>query len=321
MRIVVLGAGGDHKTEASIVRAARALGHQCRLVNTVSWRRYAGSWSARWVRYLSDSFEPDFLLITRHAMELGEDTVQRILRGRTSVFWYFDYEPKEKVLALGRLTGRMYVTCLGQVEGYRRAGIDLVRFLPQGVDPERDRPARTAPSDYQCDASFVGSGTAQHRYPVLRAVAAAVRLQIRGPGWSHAPDDLPVMGGPVHGRRLAQVIRGAAVSLGINAHPAQDREPFSVSNRIWKVMGCAGFYLGRRVEGSENFAIGGQHCAWYSTAGEAAELVHHYLASPEERTRIAQAGHAHALSHHTYAHRLKLLLADEEYPLTRSYSS
>jgi spore maturation protein CgeB len=118
----------------------------------------------------------------------------------------------------------------------------------------------------------------------------------------------------VHGRRLAQVIRGAAISLGVNADPAQDQEPFSVSNRMWRVMGCGGFYLGRRVKGIESFAIGGEHCAWYSRPDEAAELARYYLAKPEERRRIAQAGHAHALALHTYAHRLAMLLADEEYP-------
>jgi len=313
--MVVLGAGGSHKTEASIARAARALGHQCRLVNVVGWLRYGGTWGGRWIRYLTESYQPDLLLLTRHAIELGEPTLRALLRGRTAVFWYFDYEPKAKVLSLGRLVGRMCVTCLGQVETYRRAGVDVVKFLPQGVDPEQDRPAPDAPAAYQCDASFVGSGHFPHRYEVLRSVAASVRLQIRGPGWAAAPDDLPVVGGPVQGRRLAQVIRGAAVSLGVNADPAQDREPCSVSNRMWRVMGCAGFYLGRRVPGIESFAVGGQHCAWYATAREAAELARHYLTQPEERHRLAQAGHRHALAHHTYTHRLELLLAGRDYPV------
>jgi len=313
--MVVLGAGGAHKTEASITRAAGTLGHQCRLINVVGWLRYGGSWGRRAVAYLTQSFEPDLLLVTRHAIELGEPALRDLLRNRPAVFWYFDFEPKEKVLALGRLVGRMYVTCLAQIETYRAAGVDVVRFLPQAVDPEQDRPAPDAPTAYHCDASFVGSGHSSHRYEVLRAVASAVRLQIRGPGWSTAPDDLPVVGGPVRGRRLAQVIRGAAVSLGINADPAQDRQPCSVSNRMWRVMGCAGFYLGRQVPGIESFAVGGQHCAWYSSPGEAAELARHYLTRPEERRRLAQAGHQHALAHHTYAHRLAILLAGREYPV------
>jgi len=315
MRIVVLGAGGARKTEASIVRAARALGHGCRLVDVVRWRRYAGSWSAPLVSYLTHSFEPDFILLTRHAVELGETALKRLLRGREAAFWYFDFEPKDKVLSLGRMVGMMYVTCLPHVGYYRGAGVEEVHFMPQGVDPEYDLPAATAPRQYQCDTSFVGSGQASHRYAVLRAVAAVSRLQIRGHGWKTAPADLPVVGGPVYGSRLRQVIRGASISLGANSHPAQDTERASVSNRMWKVLGCGGFYLGRGVGDIESFAKDGVHCAWYRDETDAAELTRHYLSQPEARARIAQAGRAHALGHHTYAHRLALLLDRKGYPL------
>jgi spore maturation protein CgeB len=315
MRIAVLGAGGDHKTEASIVSAAHSLGHDSRLVNVVGWRRYAGPVAGRMVRYLTDAFEPDFVLLTRHTIELGDAAVRGLVRGRPAAFWYFDFEPKEIVVRLGRLVGRMYVTCLGQVDAYRAAGVDQVDFLPQGFDPERDAPATSAPREYQCDTSFVGSGHSRHRDNVLRAVAAVSRLQIRGPGWSGAPSDLPVAGGPVHGNRLAQVIRGAAISLGASASPQLDTERFSASNRMWRILGCGGFYLGRHVEGIENFAADAQHCAWYRDAGHAADLTGHYLAHPEERERIAREGRSHALAHHTYAHRLALLLEGKGYPL------
>ena len=140
------------------MRAARSLGHTCRLINVVGWRRYTGAWSGRLVRYLTDGFEPDFLVLTRHAIELGEPTVRSIVSGRTAVFWYFDLEPKEKVVQLGRLVDRMYVTYLPQVEAYRAAGVAQVGFLPQGVDPDVDVPAACTSAEYRCDMSFVGSG-------------------------------------------------------------------------------------------------------------------------------------------------------------------
>ncbi|HET8834258.1 MAG TPA: glycosyltransferase [Gemmatimonadales bacterium] len=313
MRVVVLGAGGARKTETSIARAARALGHECRLVNAVTWTRYAGPFAPRAIRYAVESFDPDFVVLTRHAILAGETELQALLRGRGAAFWYFDLPPRPAVLALARLVGNLYVTSPGQVERYRAAGVEEVRFLPQGVDPVRDRPARSAPPDLECDASFVGSGQFPHRYPVLRAVGAACRLQIRGPGWEGAPADLPVAGGAVHGRRLRQVIRGAAISLGANATAEQDREPASASNRMWRILGCGGFYLGQRVPGIEEFAADGRHCAWYRSAEQAAELAVHYLASPDQRCRIAEAGRAHALEHHTYARRLELLLAGRSY--------
>jgi hypothetical protein len=315
MRIVVLGAGGAHKTEASIVRAARALGHACRLVSAVKWTRLAGPFGHRIAAYRVESFEPDFLILTRHAIELGEPTIRRIVRGRPSVFWYFDPHPKEKVVQLGRLVGSMYITYLAQVGWYRSAGIPEVRFLPQGVDPERDAPAESAPARYRCDSSFVGSGQYPYRYAVLRAVAGVSRLQIRGPGWSKAPADLPVAGGPVYGTRLAQVIAGAAISLGASAHPEQDLDRASASNRMWKILGCGGFYLGPYVRDIDCFARDGVHCAWYGDAEHAIELTRYYLQEPDRRARIAEAGRSHALTHHTYAQRLELLLRGTGYPL------
>jgi hypothetical protein len=231
------------------------------------------------------------------------------------VFWYFDLEPTDKVVALARLTQRMFVTCFGQIETYQRAGVAEVKFLPQGVDPTVDAPASSVRPQYRCDTSFVGSGHSRHRYDVLRAVARVSRLQIRGSGWDDAPAELPIAGGPVHGRKLAEVVRGASISLGANAHPSLDLYRASASNRMWRVFGCGGFYLGRHVEDIERFATDGVHCAWYRDATHAAELTEHYLGHSDERERIARTGRAHALAHHTYAHRLTLLLDGQGYPL------
>jgi Glycosyl transferases group 1 len=314
MRIVVLGASGSRKTESSIVHAARVLGHRCRQVNAAGLAQW-GAPGRRVARYLVDSFEPEFLILTRHAIELEAPTLQLILGKRSAVFWYFDPQVKERVLQLGRLVGRMYVTYLAQVEQYRRSGVPHVGFLPQGVDPLRDVPATTFPRVYECDTSFVGSGQYSYRYAVLRAVAAVSRLQIRGPGWRHAPADLPVAGGPVYGRQLSQVIRGAAISLGASAHPEQDAGRASASNRMWKILGCGGFYLGPYVRDIEIFARDRVHCAWYRDPADATELTRHYLCHPEERDRIARTGRQHALDHHTYAHRLRLLLEGQDYPV------
>jgi hypothetical protein len=315
MRVVVLGAGGARKTEASIVRAARSLGHACRLVNVVGLTRYAGPLARRIIAWQAEAFEPDFVLLTRHAILASKPILRSLLRRREAAFWYFDPQPKAAVVALGRLVGRMYHTYFAQLGWYRAAGIPEVRFLPQGLDPERDRPAAWVPAVLRCDASFVGSGQYPHRYALLRAVGAVCRLQLRGPGWERAPADLPVAGGPVHGRRLRQVIGAASISLGASAHPEQDADRASASNRMWKVLGCGGFYLGAHVPDIQTFAVGGRHCAWYTSPSNAAEQALHYLAEPEERRRIAETGRAHALSHHTYAHRVELLLAGREYEL------
>lgn len=313
-RIVVLGAGGARKTEDAIVRAAQSLGHQARLVNVVGWRRRLGPLALPLVERLVSSFEPDLVLTTRHAWLLGEARLRRIFRGRRSVFWYFDPEPYPGTLELGRLVDALYITYRGQLERYRAAGFPVVRFLPQGMDPDRDHPVPARP-EFRCDVSFVGSGPYPYRWEILRAVAKVAALQIRGPGWQDAPPDLPVAGGPVHGDTFAAVIASAKIALGADAMPAQSNDEASASNRMWKILGCGGYYLGPYVPGIEHFARDGEHCVWYRSHEEAITKIGAALGDPGARTRIASAGRAHALANHTYAHRLAILLRNEEYPL------
>jgi len=319
VRVVVIGAGRYHKNEAAIARAVRSLGHPCRLVNAATWTHNFGRMAAPVLARRVDAFEPDTIIVSRHALALGADRLAQLLRGRYSVFWYFDLQtpPLPNIVALGRMVDTMYVTCLPQIETYRALGIANVLHLPQGADPFLDRPARRIPRHYRCDAAFVGTGDSPHRHALLRAVARVANLQVRGTGWHGAPD-LPVVGGRTDGRAYARAIGGAAISLGANSLPEHARQYASASNRMWKVMGCGGFYLGEWVDGIELFARGGEHCAWFRDADEAVALVRHYLANPDARRRIMIAGRQHTLAQHTYADRVRLILARQGYELPRT---
>jgi hypothetical protein len=145
-------------------------------------------------------------------------------------------------------------------------------------------------------------------------------LQIRGPGWRKAPPGLPIAGGPVYAKAYAQAVGGAAISLGAHSLPEMAFQTASASNRMWKVMGCAGFYLGEWVEGIDVLAADGVHCAWYRNLDEGIELIRHYLDRPDDRRRISLAGRRHALEHHTYAHRISLLLEGKGYQLPQTIS-
>jgi hypothetical protein len=294
----------------------RSLGHQCRVVNVVNWTQSLGRLAAPLMHRRIAAFRPDVLICSRHALLLGEDRLRALFRGRFSAFWYFDLRipPIPAVITLGRLVDTMYTTYAPQVETFQRLGISRVLHLPQGMDPELDRPPiGRIPQQFHCDAAFIGNGNFPNRFAVLRAVAQVARLQIRGTGWDAAPRDLPVVGGPVYGRTYAQAVAGAAISLGANSLPEMARQHGSASNRMWKVMGCGGLYLGEWVDGLDAFARHGRHCAWFRTPAEAAALTRHYLDHPEERREIAAAGRRHALAHHTYAHRVRLLLDDRGY--------
>jgi hypothetical protein len=309
MRVVVLGAAGVRRTEMAIVRAARSLGHTCRLVDVAGWRRRLGVLADPLVTRLAEGFRPDAVIFTRHAHHLEPEHVGQLCAGRVAGVWYFDYAPTPapELLQLARAAGRLFVTCRSQLDAYRAAGVPEVLFLPQAMDPAYDRPATRVPSRYRCDLSFVGSGQYPDRHELLRRLATIGKLQIRGPAWGGATG-LPIAGGPVWGTRFARVVAGAAISIGAHAIAGQENQVACDSNRIWKVLGCGGFYLGAWQPGSEEFARHGVHCVWYRGADEALALAERYLGTPGEREAIAAAGQEHARRHHTYAHRLALLL-------------
>jgi hypothetical protein len=316
-RVLILGRSGAHRTEAAIARGVRQLGHTVRMVDPSRWYRRLGSGAARLLRWRVDRFAPDTVILTRYAAVLEQATLQAIVRDRRSAFWFFDLvgKPHERILRLGRAADQMFVTCPSQIDLYRSADVDWVGYLPQGADPALDRPARWSPRRYRCEVSFVGSGQYPYRHQLLRGVAERFKLQIRGSGWEDAGSDLPVAGGVVRGRQFARVVRGAAISLGGHAFPTQRTEQACASNRMWKILGCGGFYLGPWVEGIDSLARGSEHCVWYDPADEAVDLIGYYLKRPELRSAIAQAGRRHALESHTYADRLALLLEGRGYSL------
>ena len=77
MRVLVLGAGGARRTEASIVRAVRSLDHHCRFIDVVGWCRRLGPLAPPLVRRLGEAFRPEAVILTRHSRRLGD----RILAG------------------------------------------------------------------------------------------------------------------------------------------------------------------------------------------------------------------------------------------------
>lgn len=314
-RLAVVGAGGSRRDEVAYANAARRLGLAARVFDVLHWTQRLKGAAAPLIERAIERFEPDFILCTREAQLLGGARLDRIFRGRASAMWHVDPQPQDGVIDLAQRCGTLYLTYAAQLDRYRRAGVSVVRFLPQAMAPERDIPATRTRAAYLCDASFVGSGPYPFRWPVLAAVAAVCRLQIRGPGWRGVTTDLPIAGGRVHGRAFAQVIAGAAISLGANALPAQADDYASASDRMWKIFGCEGAYVGPHVPGIEQFAQHGQHCFWYHSTDECVAQVQALLTHPEDRAAMAARARAHALAYHTYDHRLRMLLTGTGYPV------
>ena len=79
--------------------------------------------------------------------------------------------------------------------------------------------------------------------------------------------------------------------------------------RFFEVLCSGAFLLTTRLPDAESLGLReGEHYAAYASYDEAIEKINHYLNHPEERERIARAGHEAVMAAHTYRHRVRTML-------------
>lgn len=87
----------------------------------------------------------------------------------------------------------------------------------------------------------------------------------------------------------------------------------NVGTRFFEVVGSGGFLLMNRMKGNgiDELATDGVHYVSYDGSYQDFEgKLRRYLGDEGERQAIAENGHRHFLAHHTWAHRLDVVLKD-----------
>ncbi len=287
-RLAVLGAGAPHNDEVAYARAAQRLGVESQVFDVLAWHRRLRGLAPALLERRIEAFEPDFILCTRDARRLGAERLERLFRGRATAMWHVDIAPQAGVVELARQCGTLYITYSGQRDTYRAKGVPVVRFLPQAMDPDRDIPAAAA---RQRIAAMSRSSGRDLIHIVGRYCApwpGSSRFWVREPGWNGVHGGFPIAGKSVHGADFAEVVAGASVSLGASSFAEQESEYASASNRMWKVFGCGGAYVGPYVPGIDRFARDGEHCKWFRSISECLSQIRELIADPEGRKAMAR---------------------------------
>jgi len=202
----------------------------------------------------------------------------------------------------------LFLTPGGQAAEFEALGVARAEWLPDAADPERDHPAEPV-EEWRCDVAFIGNGYDAARAAFLARLARRFRVRVWGSGWERWGAEVGWMGAPVYGGDFARVCASAAVVLGIEpSYQAEARVWGYHSNRTFKVLASAGFYLAPAAPGMRSLLRDGGHCVFYDDEADAEARIEEYLGRPDDRERIRRAGHDFVLAHHTYAHRLENLL-------------
>jgi spore maturation protein CgeB len=248
-------------------------------------------------------FRPDLVLI--HANDASRATLEALAsRSRTALFtpdcWTSPL--RGEALELARRVDLLLTVARGQVAEFLGAGVRRAAYLAEACDPSAHFPLERVDETWVSDVAFVGkrNAAAAHYAPrseLVQAVCERFETKLYGRGWQSlgiVPQREEV--GPEDYRK---VCRGARIVLGRDWN---DSCQWYFSNRTWFTLGCGGFLLSNYVPGLEDIFENHRELVWYRSAQECFELIEHYLARPEERLRIAEAGRAFALAHRTYDH-------------------
>jgi spore maturation protein CgeB len=262
---------------------------------------------------------PDYVF-TLKGEKLSPALMESIKKsGGKTILWITTTVLEDWMVPFARTQDFVITAVEGQVAYFRERGVKNITWMHQGFDPEffGIEPGKD-PEDGKlyADVAMIGS----MGYPLYSKRCELVALLRRkgidikwwGPRLAREIRHIPYFWGGVHlawaGQEVymkdfADVIRHIRIFIGQDVdNPLEGR---SLSNRVFAVLGCGGFYLCRRTRGVESQFEVGKDLVVFDDERDLLEKIRHYLNHEEERKRIALAGQKKVLTHYTYKKQME----------------
>lgn len=267
---------------------------------------------------MAEEFKPDLVFAMAQA-PLAVQAVEGLNRlGMPTAFWFIEnYRHMDYFRHMASVYSHFFHIQGQALESeLDRLGANHF-FLPMAAHPPMHRPVEISKQDnarYHAPVGFMGHGYPNRQEVFGRLAQRGLPLGIWGTAW---PRRGPLAGLLREGGRrldsheVAKVYNACPIVLNLHSSPTADdgvaRADF-INPRTFEVAACGGFQLVDRVQGLERQFALGREIAAFASEDELIEKAHYYLANPEERAAIAQAGRRRVLNQHTYYHRMERLL-------------
>lgn len=290
-----------------------------KLVKTFTGRRVDLSAGTRWhnhahrqamLRRAVAEFRPDLLLVIRgnsFDRELVAELKAEYGIRECVGWWVKDPRDDDQMLRDAEIYDHYF--CIHR-HGYTpQSGI---RHLPAlGVYDQLYRPLHAREeSAYVADIAFVG-GHSTRREEYLRPLLAH-DIRIYGPGWRKRKRifDRPLMrrwaGPSIWGEPLVELYNRSRIVLNVTTWDPRCKGGQNL--RLLDVPATGAFLLTDHADEVLEYFTPGVEIETFSSAAELADKTAYYLAHPEQRERIARAGHERSRRLPTYEQRMGELL-------------
>ena len=295
---------------SNFLPALKALGHDVVFFETLDRGRYAdfAHLNRRFLETVQQK-QPNVIFCVLMHYELWMETIEiaREVSGAAIVNWATDdswkYRQFSRLIAPHfDLYATTYATAL---EKARQDGLDnfyLTQWAAAGASLQEPLASR----DCRYAVSFVGTCYGDRAAWIDGLRKKGIEVACFGHGWP---------GGAVAGDEIPRIIRESVISLNFGDSErvldgmrlARSRQ---IKARIFEVPGCGGFLMTQPADDLERYYTPGREIETFDDLDDLARKIGHYLAHPEERDRIALAGHARTRAEHTYEIRFSRLLEE-----------
>jgi len=263
-------------------------------------------------------FNPDFIHLGKCEKLYGE-SVRKVkdATGATIIHFYPDYRPAVKPY-VGKIGRYADMTVLQHQDKrlwqlHKDAGCRRVGFWWAGTDPECYHPhdvEKEYDVVFMANPPIAGTGHGKGRFTIVNALAdAGINVHIfalidwKRKGLQHHNN---IHLHPyVHKEEFSLACSKAYIALGYNT----DQIYMYTSWHRWvNSMASGACFVGHKFPGLETVFEDGKHVVCFEKDEEVVPLVKYYLTHPIERERIAQAGRAEVLAHHTWDNRVAQMM-------------
>jgi spore maturation protein CgeB len=326
MRILIVGDQYPESFGKEIAVGFEELGHEVYAVDNLVWPR--GSTRQRATTLLARVFprvewrvneqickkaeavQPDLILTTYTNILPQAVRRLRATTGAKLAHWFPDHLANfDRQYVLASHYDALFFKEPYIVEFFRKKLGRNAHYLPEAFTPKWHKRVELTPEEvafYGCDLT-----TASNMY-YYRAVMLEqfqnYDMKIWGtsfPRWMESPLKKVYQNVYVAEEEKAKAFTAAKIVLNTMHYG----EIQGVNKRTFEAAGCGAFQIADSKPVLRDLFEPGEEIVTFETAAELKEKVDYYLARPDERQAIARRAYERAHRDHTYAHRLRQMLA------------
>ena len=299
---------GESYEYVNFLPALRRLGHQVVFFESFSRSTYRdfADLNRQFLKTVQTG-TPDIILCVLLGYEIWLETFELIREGCNAIIinWSTDdswkYEQFSRFVAPAfHIYATTYPTAVAKSlrEGH-------TNFVLTQWAADADNLAEPLPAvECRYPVSFVGSAHGNRPKWISSLKKNGINVTCFGYGWDN---------GPVRSDEIPRIMRESVISLNFGDSglvmqglvPGRSRQ---IKARVFEVPGAGGFLMTEYAENLNQFYHLGKEIVVFDGITDLVDKINYFLVRPEERDRIAMAGHIRTRNEHTYDARFWHLL-------------